>query len=445
LKARAAIAGCGNSIDLEESFYGTVRISLQPGTPTAPDRMTAQHPLARRDGGSVDDSFAGAIRAGPIAVLVSSTLGYWAYAGGQSTTFGVMKSATRDGVGLTELEISGYFSAAQFCAALTLYPMGMAVDTYGIRRPLMMCVLLMTAACFGISMAANGPAVALGLFALRLGNKSSELAFKTQVNYHHVRARGRAMAVTSMFGNQLGSQVAVPLAANLLCAETGFRTTYRIMGVSAIVVGCTALALARERFAGVEPAPEPQSDDRFKAELSVNSSANTTDAWTKGRVMRCPAFWAHVLVVFVAFNMELGWIYDVREVVLDMGVADSVTGVNAALILRAAGGGLGTLLGGILYDCWGARVCMCSAQIVQVAAMCLFGWRSPSSLWAICVLAGMQSGMVQVRANSIPTSLSIEPSTHTLRDHLGTHELLLLLTIVVRRIQPTSCLQITSA
>jgi MFS family permease len=276
------------------------------------------------------------------------------------------------------------------------------VDTYGIRRTLLACALLMTAACFGMAMATNGPAVALGLFALRLGNKSSELAFKTQVNYHYVRARGRAMAVTSMFGNQLGSQVAVPLAANLLCAATDLRTTYRTMGVSVTVIGCAALALARERFAdGVEPGSDDAQVDAPSdvAEPSADSSVsvNTSDAWTKGRVMRCPSFWAHVLVVFVAFNMELGWIYDVREVVLGMGVVEAVSGVNTALILRAVGGGLGTLLGGIVYDRWGARVCMCSAQIVQVIAMCLFGWPSPPSLWAICVLAGLQSGMVQVR------------------------------------------------
>lgn len=44
---------------------------------------------------------------------------------------------------------------------------------------------------------------------------------------------------------------------------------------------------------------------------------------------------------------------------------------------------------------------MCSAQAFQVVAMSLFGWRSPSSLWAICLLAGMQSGMVQNTANVV--------------------------------------------
>ena len=347
----------------------------------------------------IDGSFVAAVKAGPISVLVSSTLGYWAYAGGQSTTFGVMKSATRDGVGLTELEISGYFSAAQLCAAIAVYPMGMAVDRYGIRRPLLVCVVLMTASCMGMSMATSGPAVALGLFALRLGNKSSEIAFKTQVNYHYVRAKGRAMAVTSMLGNQLGSQVAVPLAANVLCAATDFRVTYRIMGICVIAFGCIALALARERFDNV-PRPAPHLDSQPGSnETTKQGSSNvpTANGWTKARVLRCPAFWAHVLVVFVAFNMELGWVYDVREVVLEMGVARPVSGVNTALMLRAAGGGLGTLVGGIVYDRWGARICMCSAQVVQVVAMSLFGWQSPSSLWAICLLAGVQSGMVQVR------------------------------------------------
>lgn len=66
----------------------------------------AAHGSASAPDSSSSTSFAAAMASGPIGVLASSTLGYWAYAGGQSTTFGVMKSATRDGVGLSELEIS---------------------------------------------------------------------------------------------------------------------------------------------------------------------------------------------------------------------------------------------------------------------------------------------------------------------------------------------------
>ena len=62
---------------------------------------------------------------------------------------------------------------------------------------------------------------------------------------------------------------------------------------------------------------------------------------------------------------------------------------------------MGTLIGGVVYDRCGARACMCSAQVVQVGAMYLFGWRSPDALWAICILAGLQSGMVQNTANVV--------------------------------------------
>ena len=109
------------------------------------------------------------------------------------------------------------------------------------------------------------------------------------------------MAVTSLLGNQLGSQVAVPLAANVLCAATDFRTTYRVMGISALAFGCTALALARERTRDTPPGPV--SEQVSEQVSDVRSSATVAEAWTKRRVLRCPAFWAHVLVVFVAFNM----------------------------------------------------------------------------------------------------------------------------------------------
>jgi hypothetical protein len=160
--------------------------------------------------------------------------------------------------------------------------------------------------------------VVLGLWALRVGNKSSELAFKTQVNYHWQHARGRAMSVVSLFGNQLGSQVAVPLAANMLTDATDWRTTYKWVGMSVLVLGSVCFGLARERDLKVagEAAPlrnsgadavEPVrlSDDETDEMGALTSSADDTVAgahlgepsvsgWTRPLVLRCPAFWAHV-------------------------------------------------------------------------------------------------------------------------------------------------------
>ena len=80
---------------------------------------------------------------------------------------------------------------------------------------------------------------------------------------------------------------------------------------------------------------------------------------------------------------------------------DAVTAVNRVLLLRGAGGGLGTLSGGIMYDRCGGRLCMGLAQALQVLSMALLGWRRPAVLWTVCVLAGVQSGIVQNTANVV--------------------------------------------
>ena len=65
--------------------------------------------------------------------------------------FAVMKTPTKAGVGLSELEMSGYFSAAQFGASLMLPAAGIAVDKYGIRRTIALGVLLMAVSCAGMA------------------------------------------------------------------------------------------------------------------------------------------------------------------------------------------------------------------------------------------------------------------------------------------------------
>jgi MFS family permease len=211
---------------------------------------------------------AGAAAAGPLGVIVAGVLGYWAMSAGQSTMFAVMKTPTKEGVGLSELEMSSYFSAAQLGASLLLPAAGVAVDKYGIRRTIALGVLLMAAACAGMATVSSGPGVGVGLCAIRLCCKCSELPFKTQVilsrgrshsllepfyqhftqrtpnvtvvprqvNYHWRQAKGRAMAVVSLCGNQLGSQIMVPLAANVLVGLTDWRTTYRVIAASTLVI-----------------------------------------------------------------------------------------------------------------------------------------------------------------------------------------------------------------
>ena len=47
---------------------------------------------------------------GPTEVLFGGIVAYFAMASGQSTVFAVMKVPTRDGIGLSEVAMSTYFS-----------------------------------------------------------------------------------------------------------------------------------------------------------------------------------------------------------------------------------------------------------------------------------------------------------------------------------------------
>ena len=71
------------------------------------------------------------------------------------------------------------------------------------------------------------------------------------------------------------------------------------------------------------------------------------------------------------------------------------------LVLRGLSGGVGTVVGGYLYDWYGGRVCTSLSQAIQVLSMALLGWRRPEVLWLVCVLAGAQSGIVSNTANVV--------------------------------------------
>ena len=102
-----------------------------------------------------------------------------------------MKVPTRDGVGLSEVAMSTYFSLSQLLSSLLLPLAGLAVDRCGIRRTALAMMASLALSCLAMStLVSGGLGVFLGMFAIRLFAKSAELPFKTQVNYHWQHARG---------------------------------------------------------------------------------------------------------------------------------------------------------------------------------------------------------------------------------------------------------------
>eukprot|EP01048_Picozoa_sp_COSAG05_P025229 COSAG05_NODE_6320_length_981_cov_1.443311_1_plen_327_part_11 len=283
------------------------------------------------------------------------------------------------------------------------------------------------------TLVSDGPGVFLGLFAIRLFAKSAELPFKTQVNYHWQHARGRAMAVISLFGDSLGSKILVPLLLNTFTAGTGWQAGYTALAVTVVLCGGLGVCLAKEREdckdEAVETAAAHPSAPHQASYLSADGEEALEDAsqdgtetgplvltpaaavWTRARVLRSPTFWVYALALASTYMLEMGWMYEVREVVVAMmpdkfsvaGGGDGVTnvaatsattGVNMVIFIRGVCSCGGTALGGLMYDRYGARFCVVVAQLCQVLSMALMGCPRPSVLWAITVLAGLQNGIV---------------------------------------------------
>ena len=190
----------------------------------------------------------GWLRGGPTHILLGGTVAYFAMSSGQSTVFAVMKNPTRDGVGLSDVAMGTYFSVSQLLSSLLLPLAGLAVDRCGIRRTALAMVASLAVSCLAMAtVVSDGFGVFLGLFAIRLFAKSAELPFKTQVNYHWQHARGRAMAVISLFGDSLGSKILVPLLLNTFTAATDWRAGYTALAVTVVLCGGVGVCLTKER------------------------------------------------------------------------------------------------------------------------------------------------------------------------------------------------------
>lgn len=204
------------------------------------------------------------------------------------------------------------------------------------------------------------------------------------------------MAVVSFLGNQLGSQIAVPLVSNIVCESIGWRMTYRTLAVSAGALGGAAVCLSKERSDGQtlgdkdgnqrEQEEEEQQDNEIEIEVDFAKADAVETTWTRTMVLCCPTFWVHAFLTFTAFLMEMGWVYEVREVVAEMASDwDPTAAVNNVLVLRGVAGGVGTVAGGFLYDRCGGRVCACLGQSLQAFSMLLLRWQHPFVLWLVCI------------------------------------------------------------
>ena len=229
------------------------------------------------------------------------------------------------------------------------------------------------------------------------------------------------MAVISLFGDSLGSKIIVPLLLNTFTAGTSWQAGYTALAVAVVLCGGVAVCLTKERedpkdeaeakhaLAQLSPPPsqeqqeqrlsdydEEPPDETETGPLVAPSAAAGT--WTRAQVLHSPTFWVYALALASSYMLEMGWLYEVREVVTAMTTsshafadssgsgdrgestagASTTAGVSLVIFIRGVCSCGGTALGGMLYDRHGARTCVVLAQLCQVVSMALMGWPRPS-------------------------------------------------------------------
>ena len=232
------------------------------------------------------------------------------------------------------------------------------------------------------------------------------------------------MAVISLFGDSLGSKIIVPLLLNTFTAGTSWQAGYTALAVAVVLCGGVAVCLTKERgdpkdeaelatakhaLAQLSPPPsQEQQEQRLSSDddeeppdetetgplVAPSAAAGTT--WTRAQVLHSPTFWVYALALASSYMLEMGWLYEVREVVTAMttsthafadssdsgdrgeSTAGTTAGVSLVIFIRGVCSCGGTALGGMLYDRHGARTCVVLAQLCQVVSMALMGWPRPS-------------------------------------------------------------------
>ena len=159
-----------------------------------------------------------------------------------------------------------------------------------------------------------------------------------------LRWRGRALAFSSM---GIGfAKVCMPVVAASLIVWLGWRHTWMVFGVAAVVLGVSPVFLIRR--SPEEMGLAPDGDDRSLAsgraaakfkKISTEQIGDQDTTWTRGEAMRTQAFWLLVITFGIASVGVTGLNLHVFPYVTDLGyspvIAATVMSVIASMQLAS--------------------------------------------------------------------------------------------------------------
>src|SRR5262249_51513643 len=187
-----------------------------------------------------------------------------------------------------------------------------------------------------------------------------------------LRRRGRALAFSSM---GVGfAKVCMPIVAASLIVWLGWRHTWMVFGLAAVILGVVPVAIIRRSPEEMGLLPdgvrEPNaSDDTVvkKKKLPSDQIADQNLVWTRGEVMRTSTFWLLVITFGIASMGVTGLNLHVYPYVTDLGhppvIAATVMSVIASMQLASP------LPWGLLAERMDVRIAAVARFVIQAIGL----------------------------------------------------------------------------
>ena len=330
------------------------------------------------------------MRVFPGWVIVGAAFAVLFIAYGAQYSFGVFFAAMLAEFGWSRGSLGGAFSLYTFAYCVLGFVAGRLTDRFGPRAVIAAGGVFLGGALAGMSLVSAlwQPYVLYGVVA-SLGMATAFVPCNSTVVRWFVRRRGLAVGLATS-GQSAGMLVGAPLAQTLV-TTIGWRTTYAVFGIVALV-GLNAVAPLMRRD------PEsvgltPDGDPRSRA-TAVEPAAGIGDA------MRTGAFWA-LMATFTATWVPV-FVPIIHTVPLARDLGYSPLVAASLLSMLGAGAVPGRILIGAASDRIGRRPALAIMLLLQAVAFVAFlAATSLPALYAVVALFGFSYGAVTALFPSI--------------------------------------------
>ena len=289
-----------------------------------------------------------------------------------TVNLGLFAKPMGDGIGISRAMFGWAQTARSTTGAFTSPYVGKALDKFGARILLPLSVLVAGVMIISLAFINSGLQMIL-LFAAMgiLGIAGpTQLITSVPVTKWFVRLRGRALGISSL-GAPIGAMTLVPISGFLI-VHYGWRETWIIIGITAMVVVCpVALLLLRRQPEDMGLKPDGDTDGkemtakgRTKAQPGMQE-----ENWTLKEARKSSTYW-RLLIVFSIITLGQSTLGLHKQAnFIDRGLSPQL--VANAVILEASAAAVSTIVMGFLYERIPARI-MGAIAIVLVAFSAFF-------------------------------------------------------------------------